>query len=56
MMDMIVVETQKKTQLTNAEENACDDYNEDNKLQKEMDAIDQQHKDMKKKDMQQQQC
>ena len=56
MMDMIVVETQKQTQLTNTEENARDDHDEDDKLQKEMDAIDQQHKDMKKKDMQQQQC
>ena len=48
MTDMIVVETQKQTQLTNTEENACDDHDEDKKLQKEMDAINQNHKEMKK--------
>ena len=49
MMDMIVVEMQKQTQLTNTEENAHDDCDEDDKLQKEMDVIDQQHEDMKKR-------
>ena len=48
MTDVIVVEMQKQTQLMNAEENACDDCDEDDKSQKEMNDIDQKHKDMKK--------